>query len=589
MTAEAVLVFLPAITGFLVLFGRAVIVQYLVVIVAFFLLSSLSVGLVGNLESMVSWTFSSTLAGLLIAADVLLLLFFLVEGVRYKNMKVWALALVQLLLYGYLEFNLTPEQHPDILFDGIATFMFLIINIVGGVIVIYAISYMQEEDVSAFKRRLFVTYLLLFMTVMNMLVVANSLLLFFFLFEMTTLASYLLIRFRADEQSTHNALRALWMNQIGGIVILLGSVVAVEAFGTAYINALVSAQGEYLLLAVGLLSMAAFVKGAAMPFDSWLLGAMVAPTPVSAMLHSATMVKIAPFIILKFIAVIAGTPLGMLISFIGAGVFVMASFLALAKTHFKEILGLSTIAMLGLMMSLIAVGNVAAIHVGMLLMGFHALSKALLFLLAGNLERVYHCKDIESMKGLVHRAPVSVALVIFGFMTMILPPFGVLIGKLMALQVIAQSMKAMPWLIVVLISIVVGGVLLTLLYFKIVSALLSKPSDTERPQKEHTPNSMLWPVYLLSGIILLASLSLFNTVSADLRWSVVALAAFFVMVPLFYRYVSTFDRVKPYHCGERATFDSALFYFSMPERIRVFLYGVFILLFIALALVGVVI
>ncbi|WP_373015752.1 proton-conducting transporter membrane subunit, partial [Sulfuricurvum sp.] len=220
---------------------------------------------------------------------------------------------------------------------------------------------------------------------------------------MTTLASYLLIAFRDDEISRTNALRALWMNQIGGVVILLGTLVAIYGFDTVMLDALVQNSGGMLLLSVALLSMAALVKGASIPFDGWLLGAMVAPTPVSAMLHSATMVKIAPYLILKLAPAWAETTLGDTFSAIGALVFVAASYLALSRSVFKEILGYSTVALLGLMMALAAIGTTESMALATVLMVFHALSKALLFLAAGVLEKRYHLKNVEDMAGIAHR------------------------------------------------------------------------------------------------------------------------------------------------------------------------------------------
>jgi ech hydrogenase subunit A len=587
MTAETALLFTPALAGLVILFLRPLLFQYVIVIVAFITVSVLSLGMLEGSDMPLKLGLSSSLSHLIVALDVMLLLFFLREGVRFRSPAVWGLALVQLALYGFIETQLGGVRGSSILVDPFSELMFLIVNIVGGVIVLYALGYMQGETVSAFRKRVFIAYLLIFMSVMNLLVVANSLMLFFFLFEMTTLASYLLIRFRGDDEAQGNALRALWMNQIGGVAILLGALVALQAFDTIYFDTLIAADGEYLLLAVGLVSMAAFVKGASMPFDSWLLGAMVAPTPVSAMLHSATMVKIAPFIIMKFVFVIAGTLLGAVISIFGIGVFVVASYLALSKTKFKEILGLSTIAMLGLMMSLLTLGSGVAVQVAMLLMLFHALSKALLFLLAGNLERAFHLKEIDDMKGLVYKAPKNVTLVIFGFMSMILPPFGVFVGKLLALQIVAEMMQEHPWQLAVLLGIAIGSVLLTLLYFKIVSALLSRPSDTRPIEADELPRGLMWPVYLLSGLILVASAGMVYGFTENIGWFAGTLLALFVAIPTFYYFTAKLDRTGVYHCGEKEPFDAALFYFTMPQGWKIALYWTFGGLFASLALAGV--
>jgi ech hydrogenase subunit A len=532
------------------------------------------------------FSFSPALERLLLFADLLLLLFFVYQGYRFKERKVAGLALLQMLLFGLAETAAGGYSGVSLLVDKLSTVMFLIINIVGGIIVLYGVWYMQDEAMSGLRKRLFGAYLLLFLSVMNTIVIANSLLLFFFLFEMTTLASYLLIAFRDDLVSRANALRALWMNQVGGVLILLGTLIAVTQFETVYIDSLMRFSGGYLLFAVALLSMAAFVKGAAMPFDSWLIGAMVAPTPVSAMLHSATMVKIAPFMILKFAPLLAGTLLGGTIAVSGALVFVTASYFALSKEIFKEMLGYSTIALLGLMMSMAALGTQAGTQIAMVLIVFHALSKALLFLAAGILEKVHHLKSIESMKGLVERAPKSVFFIIFGFMTLVLPPFGLFMGKLFALQTISENLMRSPWQIMVLLAVIVGSVLLSLLYFKVVSALLSKGSDITAAEQEQPPIGFFMPLTLLTLLIVSGSLWLFAAQSTLSLWYLLIPAVLFGLLAWFSRKLDRFDRAAAYHCGEKEGFDAALFYYDTTASAKRKIYVLFGFLFAGVALAG---
>lgn len=581
------LVSLPIVAALFTMISPAVRSQYLVTAAVVLTVSSLSLYLFLAPLPLIAFSFFHTFDILLIIADVALLLFFIYQGYRFNDKKVTGLAVVQLLLYGLVEASLGEYSGASLLVDSLSTVMFLIINIVGGIIVLYAIWYIKDEAMSSLKKRLFSAYLLLFLSVMNTIVIANSLLLFFFLFEMTTLASYLLIAFRDDALSRANALRALWMNQVGGVFILLGTLIAVTQLGTIYFDTLLSHSGDYLLFAISLLSMAALVKGAAMPFDSWLLGAMVAPTPVSAMLHSATMVKIAPFMILKFAPVLAGTLLGGTIAVLGSLVFVTASYFALSREIFKEILGYSTIALLGLMMSLAAIATEASIQIAIVLILFHALSKALLFLAAGVLEKEQHLKSIESMKGLAERAPKSVSFIIFGFMTLVLPPFGLFMGKLFALQAISENLMHSPWQIAVLLGVIIGSVLLSLLYFKVVSALLSRGSDVIAAHEERLPPGFALPLALLSLLIVSASVWLFVTQST--------LALYYLLIPVallsaaawFSRRLEGYDRTVEYHCGEKESFDAALFYYGMSASAKRRVYGLFALLFAGVALAGV--
>ncbi|MCX6075008.1 MAG: proton-conducting transporter membrane subunit [Campylobacterales bacterium] len=535
----------------------------------------------------VTFHLSHSMSFLIVAADVILLLYFLYQGIKFRSANVIFLSAVQLLLYGYVE-SIAPTGGPaEIVVDNLSKFMFLIINGVGGIIVLYSVRYMRDEPVSATKKSLFIAGLLLFLSIMNLIVCANSILLFFLLFEMTTLASYLLISFRNDTLSRANGLKALWMNQIGGVVILLGALVAIEGYGTVMFDTLLKSSGGMVLFTVALLAMSALVKGAALPFEGWLLGAMVAPTPVSAMLHSATMVKIAPYLILKLAPVLGATLLGSLLSVTGALVFVAASYLALSRFVFKEILGYSTVALLGLMMALAAIGTKESMTLAMVLMLFHALSKALLFLAAGVLEKQYHVKNIEEMKGLVHRAPKTVGFILFGFISLTLPPFGLFMGKLLAITSISSLLRERPALLIVVLSLVIGSALLVLLYFKVSSALLSAPSDILPTQKEHLPYGFSIPLILLA-FYSIATAAGFIIIQGDLFIAWLALPLLLViLLPSMVQKMERYDRIQPYHCGEKELFDAALVYYEPSIRVRQIIYGGFGMLFVAVAFIGV--
>ncbi len=559
------LLFLPVLTVFLLFAvpserGRFGLSTLLLV-----LLSAAAVSLFQYPE-ILTFAIPISIEHLIEAADIALLLYFLVQGFRFRSRPVQLLALLQLPLYLWAVAASPSEAAPALVVDELARFMFLIINIVGGIIVLYAVRYMQFETAGETAKRRFLAYLMLFLSVMNAIVIADSILLFFFLFEMTTLASYLLISFRGDELSRRNALRALWMNQIGGVLLLLGALVAAYGFGTGTFSGLLTQEGGALLFAVTLLALAAPVKGASLPFNSWLIGAMVAPTPVSAILHSATMVKIAPFLILKLAPVLAGTLPGTLLSLFGALVFTGASYLALDRTYFKEILGYSTIALLGLMMSLAAVGTEESMQLAMALMLFHALSKALLFLAAGALEKLFGYKEITQMTGLVHCAPRVVAYILLGFISLTLPPFGLFMGKLFAIASIAALLPLHPWMIGVLLGIAVGSALLVMLYFKVAAALLSSPSDIVRCSRETLSLGFGVPMALLSLLTVAAGAGYLLMQQNGMLWLFALPLLAVLLLPPLVRAMNRFDRVAPYQCGEKGAFDAALFYVASSER-----------------------
>lgn len=319
---------------------------------------------------------------------------------------------------------------------------------------------------------------------MNLLVVCNSVELLFLCFELTTLCSYLLIQFRQDTVSKSNALKALWMNQVGGVAILFSLLSALYYYETHFFNELFVQVEPSMLLPIALLVCAAYVKAASLPFHSWLLGAMVAPTPVSALLHSATMVKIAPFFILK-LSVVFTDEISISVALFGAFVFFAASALALSKTIFKEILGLSTIAILALIMSLASLDSAQAKEAALWLMLFHSIAKALLFLQAGILEKINGIKDINEFDQIAQKTPMVLFYMVLGFASLTLPPFAAFLGKFMAIESLAALMFEHMSYLIVLLFILLGSVVLTLLYFKLMSKAFLQKGFTQNESKKY--------------------------------------------------------------------------------------------------------
>jgi ech hydrogenase subunit A len=189
-----------------------------------------------------------------------------------------------------------------------------------------------------------------------------------------------------------------------------------------------------LLLPLSLLCFAAFIKSAQVPFQDWLLGAMVAPTPVSALLHSSTMVKAGVYLVLRLAPAFAGTFLSLCVGLFGAFTFLSAAALAVGQSNAKKILAYSTVSNLGLILCCAGLNSRGAITAAILLMMFHAVSKALLFLCVGTIEQHISSRDIEDMQGLYVEMPFTAMITVMGAMTMILPPFGMVLGKWMAME-----------------------------------------------------------------------------------------------------------------------------------------------------------
>ncbi|HBQ27231.1 MAG TPA: oxidoreductase, partial [Syntrophomonas sp.] len=165
---------------------------------------------------------------------------------------------------------------------------------------------------------------------------------------------------------------------------------------------------------------------------------MVAPTPVSALLHSSTMVKAGVYLVVRMAPAYQGTYLSDLVAVAGAFTFLTASVLAVTQSNAKRVLAYSTIANLGLIIACAGINTPVAISAAIALIIFHAVSKGLLFLSTGVIEHNIGSRDIEDMGGLVDRMPVTTIIVAIGVLSMFLPPFGMLVGKWASLEASTQ-------------------------------------------------------------------------------------------------------------------------------------------------------
>lgn len=410
------------------------------------------------------------------AADFLLLFIILYYGIKYRHLVINILVVFQIVVLVYLEFFMSHEGSPHPLFYGdyLSLIMVLIISLVGSVICIQGIPYMKNHEehlkmgVSRQPRFFFV--MLLFLGAMNGAVLANDMILFYFFFELTTLCSFLLIGHDRTERAIRNSIRALWMNSLGGAAFVTALVMIQSSLGTLDMQAVIQAKSpaQMVMLGMALLSMAAFTKSAQFPFQSWLLGAMVAPTPVSALLHSSTMVKVGVYMALRIAPAINGQFLSQCVMIFGAFSFLAAAALAVGQSNGKKVLAYSTISNLGLIFACAGMNTAAAITAAVLLIIFHAVSKALLFLCVGTIEQHIESRNIEDMRGLYARMPVTALITVMGVITMIMPPFGLLLGKWMA-------MEAASGFLVGIIMIAVGSALTVMYWARWAGILMSDP------------------------------------------------------------------------------------------------------------------
>ena len=339
--------------------------------------------------------------------------------------------------------------------DRLSVLMCLIVAVIGGLICVYAVGYMhgfhQHHKEFEDRRPFFFFILFVFLGAMFGLVLSNSLLWLDFFWEITSISSFLLIGYTKTKEAVDNSFRALWMNLLGGLAIAiailylivkfhitsLGQIIApiqMEKVGMIFVMNKVKLTSANLIIPIALLAFAALTKSAQMPFSKWLLGAMVAPTPSSALLHSATMVKAGVYLLLRLGPAMSGTKVGTMVAFIGGFSFLSASMLAISQSDAKKVLAYSTISNLGLITACAGAGRVETIWAGVFLLIFHAISKSMLFQDVGAVENATGSRNIEDMDSLIIKLPRLAGIMMIGIAGMFLAPFGMLISKWAALK-----------------------------------------------------------------------------------------------------------------------------------------------------------
>lgn len=383
----------------------------------------------------------------MMGAEIGLFLLIMFFAIRYKKPLVAVLATIQSGMMIWLDVTGRSDgmEAPHIFVDKLTILMCLMIGIVGTLICLYAVGYMKEYHVhhKEVKDRsgFFFAMLFIFLGAMFGLVLSNNLMWIYFFWEITSLCSFLLIGYTKTEEAITNSFRALWMNLLGGLGFAGAITFSVIKYDIIDLRNFVAIDngGKLILIPVLLLAIAGLTKSAQLPFSRWLLGAMVAPTPTSALLHSATMVKAGVYLLIRLSPMFHGNLVGMLVSTIGGFTFLATSMLAISQSDGKKVLAYSTISNLGLITACAGIGMHEAVWAGILLMLFHAVSKSLMFLSVGAVENSLGSRDIEDMHGLIVKLPGLAFVMIIGIAGMFLAPFGMLISKWAALKAFVDT------------------------------------------------------------------------------------------------------------------------------------------------------
>lgn len=317
--------------------------------------------------------------------------------------------------------------------DGLSLLFTLLITGIGALVIIYASSYLAH---SAQLGR-FYAWMLVFMASMLGVVLSDNAVTLFVFWELTTISSYMLIGFEHNKSSARSAaLQALLVTSAGGLALLAGLILLGQIGGSLELSALatqgaaVRAHALYLPV-LGLVLAGAFTKSAQVPFHFWLPNAMEAPTPVSAYLHSATMVKVGVYLLARLSPTLGGTPAWQYaVTTVGAATMLLGAFLAWQQTDLKRVLAYSTVSALGILTMLLGLGTELAAEAMVVFLLGHALYKGALFLVVGSIDHETGTREVDQLGGLRRAMPITAAAAVLAALSMAsLPPFLGFIGK----------------------------------------------------------------------------------------------------------------------------------------------------------------
>jgi ech hydrogenase subunit A len=400
---------------------------------------------------------SELITYVMVAIDVVIGGYILAKAIRHKKPLAGVLAVLQVGIIVAFEFAIahSVSVENNLYIDGLSVIMALVIGIVGSGICVYSLGYMKDfqahENAHAEKsgnlpapnspaappataaprdrRPVFFALMFLFLSAMFGIVFFNNLGWLLCAWEITTVCSFALIGYTRTEEAINNSFRQIVMNLLGGLAFAV-ALVLLGSQGVLELNVLISYGSVGLFaLPIALIAFAGMTKAAQVPFQSWLLGAMVAPTPTSALLHSSTMVKAGVFVLIKFAPAFGWTGNGLMVMLVGGLTFLFCAALAVSQSNAKRVLAYSTVSNLGLIVACAGVGTPEAVWAAIFLLIFHAAAKSLLFLCVGTAEHHIGSRDIEDMDNLFTRMPTLARLMALGVLTMFIAPFGMLISK----------------------------------------------------------------------------------------------------------------------------------------------------------------
>ena len=407
-----------------------------------------------------------------------------------------------------------PQLGIDLSFrlDALGLLFSLLITGIGTLIFIYAYYYLSPQNSLS---KLYVL-LMLFMAAMLGISLSNNLILLLTFWELTSISSFLLVGYWSNYEAAQRGSRmALTITGMGGLAMLGGFVLLAQITGTYQIDQILmmteQIQSHHLFVPTLLLILlGAFTKSAQFPFHFWLPNAMAAPTPVSAYLHSATMVKAGIFLLARLLPIFAGAALyHNLVTFIGLFTLCMAAFFAIFKEDLKGLLAYSTISHLGLIMCLLGIGSPLAVAAAIFHIINHATFKAALFMIAGIIDHESGTRDLRKLSGLWQLLPFTATLTMITAASMAGVPLtnGFLSKEMFFTELVANLSGPVLWVSAIVATL--AGIFAVAYSIRLVHGVFfDGPIGKDVPNKEahEPPFGMRAPATLLAVLCILVGL-----------------------------------------------------------------------------------
>jgi multicomponent Na+:H+ antiporter subunit A len=358
-----------------------------------------------------------------------------------------------------------PSLHLELTFriDTLAWLMLLVVGGIGALVLIYCAAYFDDAEVGLGR---FAGVLLAFAGAMVGLVACDDMLGLYLFWELTTVFSYLLIgHYTTASASRAAATQALVVTTAGGLAMLAGIVLLGQRSGTYRLSEVVAAapRGPGMSVAIALILVGALSKSALVPFQFWLPGAMAAPTPVSAYLHAAAMVKAGVYLVARLAPGFATVPVWRpLVLILGGTTMLLGAYRALRQHDLKLLLAYGTVSQLGFLIVLTGAGTRNAALAGVTMLVAHALYKATLFLVVGIIDHSAGTRDLRALSGLGRTMPAVAVVAALALASMAgLPPLLGFVGKEVAYEAFTgeRHVGGLGWSTAVVVVLVAGSAL----------------------------------------------------------------------------------------------------------------------------------